>query len=307
MTRRPPPQPLFLPGPPPAGGQRWAVLHEPATAPRASLLYLPPFAEELNKSRRMAALGARALADAGCRVLQLDPLGCGDSSGDFADASWAQWLADAESAAQWLRGREGADALPLWVWGLRAGCLLAAELLPRLGGACHALFWQPPGAGKPLLQQFLRLKMAAMLADAGGDGGAPARGVTEALRAQLAAGETVELAGYRLAASVAQGLDAATLQAPPAAAGARLAWLEVTPREPAELLPASAAPLQRWRDAGWAVQAQAVGGPAFWQAVEIEEAPALVQASVAAVCGMASDPAAAAPPAPGAATQGVGA
>ena len=63
-------------------------------APRGRLLYLHPFAEEMNKSRRMAALACRALAAAGFAVLQIDLRGCGDSSADFGDASWADWQAD---------------------------------------------------------------------------------------------------------------------------------------------------------------------------------------------------------------------
>src|SRR5258705_9769402 len=51
--------------------------------PRGSVLYLPPFAEEMNKSRRMAALQARAFARIGWNVLQMDLFGCGDSSGEF--------------------------------------------------------------------------------------------------------------------------------------------------------------------------------------------------------------------------------
>ena len=65
------------------GPQRRFWLHHPARggAVRARVLYLHPLAEEMNRSRRMAALQARALAAAGCEVLQPDLLGCGDSAG----------------------------------------------------------------------------------------------------------------------------------------------------------------------------------------------------------------------------------
>jgi alpha/beta superfamily hydrolase len=42
-------------------------------------------AEELNKSRHVAAAQARAFAAAGYSVLQIDLYGCGDSSGDFGE------------------------------------------------------------------------------------------------------------------------------------------------------------------------------------------------------------------------------
>jgi len=45
----------------------------------------------MNKSRRMVALQARALAGRGFAVLQMDALGCGDSAGDMQDATWADF------------------------------------------------------------------------------------------------------------------------------------------------------------------------------------------------------------------------
>jgi alpha-beta hydrolase superfamily lysophospholipase len=66
------------------------------------VLYLPPLAEELNSSRRTVAQQARALARAGFAVLQIDLLGCGDSSGRLEDARWSDWLHDARAALDWL-------------------------------------------------------------------------------------------------------------------------------------------------------------------------------------------------------------
>ncbi|HEU6456255.1 MAG TPA: hydrolase 2, exosortase A system-associated, partial [Roseateles sp.] len=86
------PDVFFLPTA--AGEQRLCLFHAPVSAPRSKVLYLHPFAEEMNKSRRMAALACRKLAQAGHAVLQIDLRGCGDSSADFGDASWADWQAD---------------------------------------------------------------------------------------------------------------------------------------------------------------------------------------------------------------------
>ena len=58
-------------------------------------------------------------------VLLSDLAGCGDSSGDFADASWDLWLEDINQAARWMTARYA--SAPLWIWGLRSGCLLAAQ------------------------------------------------------------------------------------------------------------------------------------------------------------------------------------
>ncbi len=261
---------FFLPV---GSGQRFAIFH-PAQggAARGLVAYVHPFAEEMNKSRRMAALQARALAAQGYAVLQLDLLGCGDSSGDFGDASWQIWVEDVVLACQWLR-RQG-DA-PLWLWGLRAGCLLAAQAATQLTETSNFLFWAPTPAGKPVLQQFLRLKAAGDMASGN------AKVVMDTLRQQLAAGSSVDIAGYRLAAALASGMEQATL-APPASTG-RLEWLDLSTQPDASLSPAATKPLQTWHQAGYTVRSQVVTGPAFWQTSEIEEAPALLAATLRAL------------------------
>ena len=247
------------------------------------VLYVHPFAEEMNKSRRMAALQARALSQAGYAVLQIDLLGCGDSSGDFGDATWNSWVSDVVQGCHWLRHQSntpgaGSGEVPLWLWGLRTGCLLAVAAASRLEEACNFLFWQPPPSGQPLLQQFLRLKVVGDML------GGQAKGVMEGLRQQLASGAPVEIAGYLLSPDVASGLEHAALS-PPVDHGStqRLEWFEISTRIDASLSPVSAKTVTQWQRAGLAVKSHIVHGPAFWQTTEIEEAPALIEATIAAL------------------------
>ena len=141
-----------------------------------------------------------------------------------------------------------------------------------MGRGINFLFWQPQASGKQVLQQFLRLKMASQMQQGA------AKGLTEGLQEDLAAGRPVEVAGYRLGAGLAQGLAASALL--PVPGGARLCWLEVTTREPAQLLPAAKPVRDAWRAAGFEVDSEAVSGPPFWQTLEIEDAPELVTATV---------------------------
>lgn len=224
----------------------------------------------MNKSRRMAALTCRALAQAGHAVLQVDLRGCGDSSADFGDASWADWQADVRLAMTWLDAE--VPSAPLWLWSLRGAALLAAA---DWGRPVNHLLWQPATSGKLALQQFLRLKLAAEMAGGGG------KGVMDQLKAELAAGRSVEVAGYLLAAPLAQGLEAAKLA--PAGPAGRVEWLELSTREDATLSPASEQVVQGWRDAGWALRSRVLQGPSFWTTAEIELAPALVAATVEAL------------------------
>jgi len=297
-------QPLYLPlvGPDgPADGvatdTRFAILHRPAAAPRSLVVYAHPLGEEMNKSRRMVAMQARALAAAGHAVLLPDLLGCGDSPGDFGDASWDGWVDEIATAARWLRDAAAgwtADAgatpaapatsatsaapaaPPLVLWGLRAGALLAVAAAARLGTVQQLLLWQPASSGRTILQQFLRLQAAAQLLGRDGDAAG-----ADALRTRLAAGETVEVAGYRLAPALAQGLEQARLT--PVTGVQRLHWMESSLREPAALSPAAGPVIAAWQQDGCEVLPQVVAGPPFWQTTEIEDAPALIAATLAAL------------------------
>ena len=262
---------FFLPASP---GQRFALLYAPEDPVKlqGAVVYIHPFAEELNKSRRMAALQARALAAAGYAVLQIDLMGCGDSSGDFGDATWEVWLADVELACQWLQRRFGA---PLWLWGLRTGCLLANEAANRMALPVNLLFWQPVLAGKQFLQQFLRLKMAAELL------GNETKGVMERVRGQLRQGESVEVAGYLLSPALAGGLEKAELLLPHRSG--RVEWIEISGRPDGSLSPAALARLTQWQVAGQRARSTVVNGPAFWQTSEISECPALLESSLLAL------------------------
>lgn len=274
-------------------GQRFCLFYpaecgENGGAIRGLVLYIHPFAEEMNKARRMAALQSRALAQAGYAVLQIDLLGCGDSSGDFGDATWQSWVSDVVQGCHWLRNQSntpGADSgqMPLWLWGLRAGCLLAVEAARQLGAPCNFLFWQPPAAGKPLLQQFLRLKAAGDML------GGQSKGIMESMRQQLADGSPVEIAGYLLSPGLASGLEQAALVPPARLSPAqRLEWFEVSTREDASLSPISAKTIAQWQQAGFVARSHIVRGPAFWQTTEIEDAPALIAATTAALSNLSA-------------------
>jgi len=237
------------------------------------VLYLHPFAEELNSTRRIAAQQARALAQAGYAVLQIDLLGCGDSEGDFSEATWAAWLQDGRQAIQWLREHSNG---PLWLWGMRCGALLAAELASALAETVHLLLWQPINSGQQQLQQFLRLHTASQWLEA-------ENSKKQSPAHLLAQGQAVSIAGYTLSPALAGGLSAAKLQPPFNQAAGRLVWLEMSARIGAQFSPAATAHLNTWRQAGWKTEEKMLYGPAFWQMVGLDEAPGLIHATLQAL------------------------
>lgn len=279
MTSAPgrPAEPFFLDGAP---GRRFCLFHPPVGACRGALLYVHPFAEEMNRSRRMAALQARALAALGYGVLQIDLYGCGDSSGDFGDARWDIWKADLAAGAAWLRRRIDR---PLTLWGLRLGALLALDYARDARVPVQSMIlWQPVLNGATFLTQFLRLRLAGAMLDEG------ARTSTGALRQALQGGETLEIAGYDLSPALAAAIDG--FDAPETLAPAcRVDWFEALPAPDAPL-PAGAARIgEAWRRGGADLHLHALACPPFWATPEITESPAWVQATSTALQEIADD------------------
>ncbi len=264
-------EPFFLESP---RGPLFCLFLSPSlSALKGSVLYLHPFAEEMHKSRRMAALQARTLAAHGYAVLQMDLTGCGDSAGDFAEASWSAWLDDARLAHAWLHQK---TAQPVSLWGLRTGALLAAHLAQQLHTIHGLLLWQPVTDGNLFLTQFLRIKLASeMLSDGQSKSG------TKALRARLAAGEGIEVGGNKLSAAMARELEVVKLAAmvPPCA----VVWFEVGAATGARLTPASQRVAQIWSDAGTAIQVRTVMGDPFWATQEITECTGLIETTLASM------------------------
>jgi len=251
--------------------ERFCVWRAPLSEPVSGIIvHVPAFAEEMNKARHMTAAAARALARCGFGVLVVDLFGCGDSPGDFADAGWDTWVDDVVAATRWARARRNG---PIWLWTLRAGALLASAALNRLIEPVSLLLWQPVLSGRQHLLQFLRLGLTA-----GVMGDHVERSGTKGLLERLARGERVEIAGYTLSPSLGNGLAVAEFALPPDRVE-RIVWLEVDALGRASPSPAGEASIGALRGHGIRLDAQVVPGPGFWQAVELEECPALVEAS----------------------------
>jgi len=241
------------------------------------LLLVPPFAEEMNKSRRMLAMLARQVAATGRGVLLPDLSGTGDSWGDFGDARHDLWLDDLEHAVRWAGQRGGTVTAAA---GLRLGGLLAMELAHRVPSIRQLLLWQPAVSGADALTQFLRLKTAAGLTGSGDAGE-----TLDSIRRRLGDGEPVEIAGYELAPELYAAIHTRRLAelvppAPPA-----VEWFHVS-RQPASRLPdALASVAGKLAALGCAVQTHVVQGDAFWSTTEIavcEELVALTAARLGA-------------------------
>lgn len=267
-----PARPFFLDAAP---GKRYCLYHAPGleTECRGVFIYIHPFAEEMNKSRRIAAHQSRVFAAQGYAVLQIDLLGCGDSSGDFADARWEIWKTDLAAAHAWLHAE---IAAPVSLWGVRLGALLALDFANEFQGELHSLLlWQPVLRGDAYLTQFFRIQVAAdMLACQ-----TPAEQGTRKLREKLHAGESVEVAGYTITPALTEGIDA--VDAAALAPRQPIHWFELTQEPQRPLSPAASRLASSWAEKGAnPIITQAHCAP-FWLSQEIPECPELIAATSA--------------------------
>jgi exosortase A-associated hydrolase 2 len=273
-------EPFFLPA---EHGERFCIFHPAVGALRGGIVYIHPFAEEMNKSRRMAAVQSRAFAQQGYAVLQIDLFGCGDSSGDFGEASWATWQQDVALAVRWLSKRvERSIDGGITLWGLRLGALLALDAAPLCDPKpVGFVLWQPVLSGEALLTQFLRLRVTSeMMAE-----GSAKTGVRE-LRAQLASGESLEIAGYTLSPQLTAPIDGLKL-VDKVSQGQTVQWLEVVPEQGRALPPAAQRVADACQSNGIRLAVQCVPGEPFWNTVETTECPALIAATTAILAAVA--------------------
>lgn len=257
-------QPLFLEG---RQGPLFANLFTAPGPATRGYVFVPPFAEELNRSRHMMSRLARRAAAAGTPVLLVDPFGTGDSAGRFEDGTWYGWQDDITVAMSYLKTQGVRD---VGLVALRTGALLAAGL----SNVAHLILWAPVLNGEQFLTQFLRLKVAESMAR-----DAASKETTKDLKARLAAGETLEIGGYALTPGMAADIAAEKL-------------IKARPRSPVTWFELGAAPTpavtaahEAWREAGVDAALQVLEGPQFWNLLEPEVAGALLEATVAAMVG----------------------
>lgn len=254
-------------------GRVFAVYHPPETPEKikGQILFIPPFAEELNRSRHMIARQARSFANQGYGVLILDLYGTGDSEGTFADATLDIWRADILAARNWLAKK---SASPCALWAMRTGALLAAELLhrtPNIAGTL--LLWSPVTNGKRFITQYMRIKLGADIT-----GQTRATPLTmKDLWAVLDQGACLEIAGYDISPNLAYGLSDLALDQMTLPDHIAVHWIETSLTEPATLSPGSRKIITQWVAKGGKLAVSPVRDISFWTLQEPEWAEKYIE------------------------------
>jgi exosortase A-associated hydrolase 2 len=251
------------------------VSRVPAGQLRGAVLIAPPFAEEMNKTRKIFADLATALSRAGVVSVLPDLFGTGDSAGEFRDARWDLWKENLQRVVDWIASSGWQLA---GVVGVRLGCALVAEML-RDGShvAPRSVFWQPVLDGERYLTQFLRLRVAASMTDTAG------KETVAILRGRLLAGESVEVAGYELAPALAAQIDRVRLADALGLQLGQLTWMELVRGDDGRLPGASQLAVDACVTAGLRVETAAIVGVPFWTSTEVVRNQELVARTIPAL------------------------
>lgn len=232
------------------------------------LVHLPAYGEEMNRCRYMVAWQARELAGYGVCVLVLDPWGTGDSEGDFEDATWDVWRADAQVAVRWLEAR-GCSSIGLW--GMRLGALLAADVASVTERVTRLLLWQPVLRGAAMVKELMRMRAAAAMN----------LGTTTVKAAPANDGDAL-VGGYSIGAAMLETMATVSMDGFSVRPGMRVDWRDVTASPQVRTAPARDQQVSRWLDSGADVRLEQVAGAPFWHLPERTVVPDLVTSTNAA-------------------------
>jgi exosortase A-associated hydrolase 2 len=259
-------------------GRILGVLRRPAHAPRGGVLIVPPFAEEMNKSRHLFTEVANQLSALGMATAIVDLFGTGDSEGEFVDADWTVWKSDLVTAVDWCRSQGIAVTSLLAV---RLGCSLGCEAVREQGWQLkRTVFWQPVLSGSRALDQFLRLRVAATMMQKDG------KESIAGLRGRLRNGEAVEVAGYHVSGRLAEQLDEIDLEKSLSDNLGAVLWIEILRSRDATPPSPTIATINQGRENGMHIDLRTVEGEPFWSSVEIVRNPLLVAETVRALGGV---------------------
>ncbi len=254
-----------------AGERFLTVGFPPPGEARGHVIYLPPLGEEMNRCRALAAAQSRRLAAAGYRVTLVDFFGTGDSEGELQDASLAIWR---DNIDETVRAALEETEAPVTLWGLRFGALLAMDYAAGANRPIeNLLLWEPVTSGKRYVTQLLRQRVASLV---GKD--LPPE-TTQEIRARLAAGEPVEISGYRFGGELIGDIEAIEPGGRGRLCQGSIFWLENTPQQAPDISTGSKRIVGSLQEGGDRVEVRLFHDPPIWQLHKRDDAPQLVDLS----------------------------
>ncbi len=245
---------------------------ETSVRTKKAVLLIPPFAEEMNKSRKMFTELAKRMSLQGVDVLLFDFYGTGDSEGDFSQATIALWRENVSTCYQWLK--QQGDVENIDIVALRAGSLLAIDFVSSSSqlNINKLILWQPVFNGKQFIGQFFRLRLAASMMENGDK-----KESLQSLKQQLNDEGFIEIAGYRLSQTLVEEFEGLNFTTSDKLSVEKIEWLEVGMPPRTDLLPISQKIITAWQDKTQLVASHFIQGSTFWQTQEITLSEALLR------------------------------
>jgi alpha/beta superfamily hydrolase len=275
--------PLFFDTP--DGARLFGVWREaqPATNTGTVWVVCPPFAEEEKSAHRALAQVCEALCRRGDSSLFMQYRGTGDSAGDFATSTLAQWQLDIAAACNEARRRYPAQRLG--VIGLRLGATLAALEANAVGADCLVLL-EPILQGRQVLSAMSqRKRLRAMMTQHEGQVAAESQTALSSAPAEPT-DDIEDFDGWGVGAALRADLQALDLMVQmPAFAGSTL-LLQIGPR--AEIAAGLQKLLARLQEPSASAAAQAIVMQPFWNLLDYVYPDALIQTLLGADLGLAA-------------------
>jgi exosortase A-associated hydrolase 2 len=249
------------------------MLHVPGGATAGTgVVFCDPFGEERKSAALVMARLARAVAAAGFPALRFDYYGCGDSEGEFVDATVRSRLDDIRSAAGFLGERTGVGGICLL--GLRLGGTLASLAASELSDCAGLVLIEPVADGAAYFGGELRRKLVRQMITEG-RGGASREEILKGLERDDA---VLDMDGFGVRGATYRELTALGIRKGEVRFGGPVLVCQVHFNEKPE--PELEAACEAYRAAGAQVDLHRLVLAPFWNRLEVILAPELNAAVV---------------------------
>jgi exosortase A-associated hydrolase 2 len=236
--------------------------------PKAHIVFIPPFGEEMNRCRALVSGQARQFAQSGYSCTLIDFYGTGDSQGELQDASLQIWQRNIQLAVETLQ-RE--VRVPVILWGLRLGAFIALDFAAKSARTVDSLLlWQPVISGERFVTQLLRQRVASLASK-----DLPPETTSE-IRRRLAQGEKIEVAGYTIGGALIADIESLSLTHLTALCPGKIHWLENVSEAGAELAAGTAKAIEQLKSVQNDVVVHTFTGPQVWQLHKRDSLPELI-------------------------------
>lgn len=236
----------------------FTFVHLPAPPHRGAVVVCSPLLGEFARNYRREVLLARRLMDLGFAVLRFHYRCTGNSDGDAVDLTFDSMVEDALGSVEQIR--VDAPAGPLFLLGTRWGALVAASAASRHADAAVVL-WEPLLDAAAFYKDAFRSLLVRQLRS-----GAQQPPTRKELEERLRAGVPVDAVAYRLEPALYGSSIERSLEGELGSDPRRMLVVQVGPT--GTVRPELVRRVERWREVGLDVDAEAARGDESWWLVD---------------------------------------